>query len=62
MSYTPDDQKIEDPVLNLRKAIKEFNDVVQARIESCSYGRDHTDALHEIRKDLLDVEYKINKL
>lgn len=62
MSYTPDMEKLWEPTAALYEAIDSFLKPVKARIDNPQDWDDkHIDELHSLRKELLDIQFKIRE-
>lgn len=62
MSYTPENQRIDEPIRKLTEAIKEFDSVVDARIDSNDWKGDHIIELSEISLELRKIRIRLTQL
>lgn len=62
MSYTPDDQLLEEPIDRLLKAIDEVQSVCTARIRSGDWKQAHIDEINGLRNNLNDLEIQLRDL
>ena len=62
MSYTPENQEIDEPVSNLLDAIHAFREVSNNRRHDSEWSEEHIIELVDIEKKLLDIELHLRKI
>lgn len=66
MSYTPDDQKFENPIKKILEGIKEFDSVVDKRMEANEdkneWSKEHILEINELSVDLMRMRVRLKKL
>ena len=63
MSYTPEDQKLEEPIANLKKAILEVQEVLRNRIndQTSDWSQKHLEECRGLILKLTDWEMQLNR-
>ena len=64
MSYTPENQLLAGPIDQILNGIDQFNENAHNRITTdvVEWDDKHLKELHELRKQLLDVHFQLEKL
>lgn len=62
MSYTPDNENIEDPILNIIRGIKEFDSAVDNIVDSDEYNNEYKEKLSELSIDLRRIKLKLKTI
>ena len=61
MSYTPEDQRLEEPIANLKKAILEVQEVLRNRINGGGWSEEHLEECRGLILNLTDWEMQLNR-
>lgn len=64
MGYTPDNQKLHDPITDVQSALKSLKEVIQNRIDydDNMWMNTHIIELNDLRNDINNIEIKLRAL
>jgi|LGOV01.1.fsa_nt_gb hypothetical protein len=62
MNYTPENEKLDEPIEALIEAMDKFNTVADARIESGNWSTKHHEALVDLQLMFIKLKFNLRVL